>query len=101
MNVEGITDKSLQIGWDLQKRINVLDSYLSATVVYPNFFKDPKEAAAWFEEEIMQLECEQLAMIEAENEKSRRSGQLSVTRIENLFTASIPSWEANRKEGII
>lgn len=89
----------LQDKLDLQARIDQLDSFLSATVVYPQFFRDPKAAAGWIEEEIMQLECEQLATIE--DEKSFRSGKLEVKRSGNIYTPSIEAWTAIGKEEIL
>jgi hypothetical protein len=94
--MNNVSDNSLQIGWDLQIRINQLDAFLSSTIIHPEWFVDVMKTRTWLESEIAQLECEQIA--ELENEKSLLAGKLEVKRSGNLIIPSIWDRDGNGKE---
>lgn len=85
---------------ELQERIDDLDSLLSTTVKYPEWFADHITARMWIEEQIMQLEAEQLVLeqkVQEEKEKSRLAGRL-VENSKNIICPMVPQWsnEGNR-----
>lgn len=72
----------------IQDRINLLEQYLSLSIVHPEWLVSPSATQEWLEEEIAQLECEQLAEIE----NSRLAGRLLLENNKNLIIPIVPQW---------